>query len=122
MPFTEGSNVIYDTIQAVCRGQEMEALRFDNEPALETYSGQVLAAIKQSKLVISDLTGSNPNVLYETGLAIGLGQDVIIIAQDQNDIPLHLTDRNAIQYLPSETGLQQLTDNLEAAIRGRGGK
>ena len=122
MPISEGLSAVYETIQAACRNHQLETIRFDNVPVSKVNSDQILTAIKQSRLVISDLTGSNPNVLYETGLAIGLGHDVIVIVQDQDDIPHHLVNMNAIRYLPTETGLMQLMENLGDAIRGRGGK
>ena len=122
MPFGEGLSAVYEMIQAACQNQQLETIRIDNVPVFKTNADQILTAIKQSRLVISDLTGSNPNVLYETGLAVGLGHDVIVIVQDQDDIPHHLADMNAIRYLPTETGLMQLMENLDDAIRGRGGK
>ena len=122
MPFGDGSSSVFETIQAACRNHQLETIRFDDVSTSRSTSDQVLTAIKQSRLVISDLTGSNPNVLYETGLAVGLGHDVIVIFQDQDDIQYHPVDHMAIRYLPTEAGLTRLEEDLGDAIRGRGGK
>lgn len=122
MPHDERLSVVYNTILETCHNHQLEAIRFDSVPDSITTADHVLAALKQSRLVISVLTGSNPNVLYETGLAIGLGHDVIVIVQDQTNIPHHLGDRNAIRYLPTEEGIEQLKGHLYEAIRGRLGQ
>ena len=122
MPFGEGSSAVFEAIQTACHKHQLETIRFDDLLISQGISDQILTAIKQSRLVISDLTGSNPNVLYETGLAMGLGHDVILIFQDQDDIQHHLVNNRAIRYLPTKTGLTRLEADLGDAIRGLGGK
>jgi hypothetical protein len=52
--------------------------------------------IRSSRLVIAELTGKNPNVFYEVGLAQAIGKPVIIITRDENDVPF---DLKALRYL-----------------------
>jgi len=43
-----------------------------------------------ARLILADLTGRNPNVLYQLGLANGFGKDVLLLASEEADIPADL--------------------------------
>ena len=53
---------------------------------------------KISKVIIADLTGKNPNVLYELGLAHALAKPVILLTESLNDIPFDLRALRIIEY------------------------
>jgi hypothetical protein len=76
----------------------------------------IVSLICQSGLVIADCTGRNPNVFYEAGIAHTLGRDVILIAQNLNDVPFDLRALAIITYLPNAQGLQELTAKLKDRI------
>lgn len=67
--------------------------------------------------MVSDLTGRNPNVLYETGLAHACDRDVILITQNEGDVPFDLKHIRYIKYLPNQEGLKKLAADLEESIR-----
>ena len=46
--------------------------------------------IAKSDVIISDMTGKNPNVFYETGYAHALGKRVLMLTQSVHDIPFDL--------------------------------
>src|SRR5216683_4448543 len=45
---------------------------------------------KRAKLLLADLTGKNPNVFYELGLAHALKKPAILVAESMDDIPFDL--------------------------------
>src|SRR5688500_9412198 len=53
---------------------------------------------KQSRIVLADLTGKNPNVFYELGLAHALAKPAILVAQSMDDIPFDLRALRIILY------------------------
>lgn len=53
---------------------------------------------KQSRVVLADLTGKNPNVFYELGLAHALAKPVVLVAQSIDDVPFDLRALRVIQY------------------------
>jgi hypothetical protein len=53
---------------------------------------------KRSKLLLADLTGKNPNVFYELGLAPALAKPAILIAESMDDIPFDLRALRIILY------------------------
>jgi len=48
-------------------------------------------------VLLADLTGKNPNVFYELGLAHALAKPVILIAETLDDIPFDLRALRVIQ-------------------------
>jgi hypothetical protein len=46
--------------------------------------------INESRLIIADVTGKNPNVFYELGVAHTIGKDFVILTQDKDDVPFDL--------------------------------
>jgi hypothetical protein len=68
----------------------------------EDLHDHVVQHLKDSDFCIADLTGNNPNVLYEAGCAKGLGMSVIIICQNRADIPTDLKKYITVLYSPSD--------------------
>jgi hypothetical protein len=69
-----------------------------------TYSGdfvcKICKAIQESRLVVADVTGGNPNVFFELGLAIGLGKPAILIHDEKATEGKVPSDLLAWEYVP----------------------
>ena len=50
---------------------------YDNRPIIE----DVWRCTNEARILIAELTGRNPNVFYETGIAHTVGKEVILITQ-----------------------------------------
>ena len=74
---------------------------------------QVWQGIRGADAVVADITGQNPNVFYEIGLAHALGKEVILISQDVG-APFDIRSSRRITYNP--TDLEDLKNNLAAAF------
>ena len=55
-----------------------------------TIVNDIWAYTKRSKVLLADLTGKNPNVFYELGLAHAIAKPAILIAESMDDIPFDL--------------------------------
>lgn len=117
MPFATEFDPVYDVIKAVCEEVGCPALRVDDIYGPTKIINDVFSAIVQSRLVICDLTGKNPNVLYETGLAHARGRDVILLTQNKEDVPFDLQQIRYIRYLRNNEGLESLRVELEKSLR-----
>jgi HEAT repeat protein len=74
-------------------------------------------SIRQSKLVIADLTGRNPNVFYELGLAHAIQKPVILLSQNVNDVPFDLRHVRVIIYMNTEQGRRELQTKLQNTLQ-----
>ncbi|MBF8278298.1 MAG: hypothetical protein HW406_1799 [Candidatus Brocadiaceae bacterium] len=77
---------------------------------------QIRSAIQQSRACIADLTGRNPNVLYELGIAQTLGKPTVMLAQDLQDVPFDLKQYRIISYDKKEVNAERLRNDLQTAI------
>nr|VFK23082.1 MAG: hypothetical protein BECKLPF1236B_GA0070989_13392 [Candidatus Kentron sp. LPFa] len=74
----------------------------------------ITKSISEARLIIADVTGRNPNVMYELGLAHAAKKAVIMIAQKKEDIPF---DVGHIRYLPyNAMDISQLKSELVERI------
>ena len=76
----------------------------------------IIELICTSKVIICDLSGKNPNVFYETGIAHTLGKEVILITQHIDDVPFDLRALRFITYLNNEEGRARLAADILARL------
>ena len=104
MPFDAAFDSVYEAVRKACKRLHLELLQVDEIYGPTHIIDDVFSTIEQSQLVISDLTGRNPNVLYETGLAHARNRDVVMIVQNKEDIPVDLRHIRYVKYLPNYAG------------------
>jgi hypothetical protein len=59
---------------------------------------QIWTGIRLAEVVVADITGSNPNVFYELGLAHALGKEVIVLAQGNEHAPFDVSTSRVLRY------------------------
>ena len=59
---------------------------------------QIWQGIRRADVVVADITGSNPNVFYELGLAHALGKEVIMLAQGTEAPPFDVSTARLLRY------------------------
>lgn len=67
-------------------------------------------------VIVADLSGKNPNVTYEMGLADVLGKYVVLIAQDDK-VPFDFLGQRLIVYEDSLPGSLKLREELTDVLR-----
>ena len=75
-------------------------VRLDREAYTGSISLEIKKRIRDSSLVIADVTDSNPNVLYELGYADGLQIPTIVVSQRKEgvELPFDIRDINTLFY------------------------
>ena len=116
MPFDPKYDVIYETIRDACGNHNLETIRVDEIYGPTNVVDDVFTIIVQSRFVISDLTKRNPNVLYETGIAHACNREVIMIVQNEEDVPFDLRHKRFVKYLPNREGLRKLRTDLGRSV------
>jgi hypothetical protein len=99
MPFQPIYDRLYEkVIKPAIEDAGLECVRGD-----ETYSRQniiedIWNSIKRSRIIIADLSGQNPNVMYEAGLAHAIGKSIVLITRDKSDVSFDLRPLRYIFY------------------------
>lgn len=108
MPFKHQFLVVYQTIERALEGL-MKCSRADDLPIGEPILESVMRGISSAELIIADLTGQNPNVFYELGMAHTCTKDILILAQNINHVPFDLRGMFCHTYDPkTREGLAHL--------------
>lgn len=68
--------------------------------------------IGQARVVVAELTGRNPNVFYELGIAHALGKPVVQLTQDIGDVPFDIRHLRTLPYQWREEWPPQELDRL----------
>ncbi|MER3390656.1 MAG: hypothetical protein RJQ01_11580 [Microcella sp.] len=101
MPFAEEFADVYLLLKDVRSAPDMpelEIFRADDIAEPGRITDQILDAIGGCAFVIADVTGSNPNVMFELGYARALGKPGIILNQDVTDSPFDIAEMRQIVY------------------------
>lgn len=59
---------------------------------------QIWSGINRAKVLVAELTGRNPNVLYELGLAHALNKPVVLVSSNEPDVPFDIRHVRVIYY------------------------
>jgi len=117
-PFSKAFNTIFnDHIKTTVENIEnYTCIRaddiYDNRPIIE----DVWKSINEARIIISELTGRNPNVFYETGIAHTVGKEVILLTQSIDDVPFDLKHLRCIVYDYTPRGVPILETELRNTI------
>lgn len=118
MPFNKDFDDIYKKgIKVACQEAGAYCERVDEQLFSESILERIYNQIAKADLIISDMTGRNPNVFYETGYAHALDKQVIHLTQESNDIPFDMQHYPHIIYGGSVAKLKrELKRRVEWAV------
>jgi PAS domain S-box-containing protein len=102
-------------IRKAIEANGLMAIRADYQSLTDRVMNQIFNDIRHSTLVVVDLTGSNPNVFYELGIAHMLGKPVIQLLADSAHIPFDVADIRTLMYRSSAP--EELRDRLTTTIK-----
>jgi hypothetical protein len=111
-------------IEPACQALGITPVRADRISQPGEITEQAFVHLRDDDLVIADVTGGNPNVMYELGLRHTTNKLTIQIGERER-LPFDITVIRTIQFIRTETGLIEARDALIEAIRaaiGHGGR
>lgn len=107
MPFAKEFIDVYQLgIKAACDEAGAYCERVDEQIFHENILDRIYNQIAKSDIIISDMSGRNPNVFYETGYAHALGKRPILLTSQADDIPFDLKHYPHIVYSGSIAALK----------------
>jgi hypothetical protein len=117
MPFKAELNYFYLYLRDYLKEQHgVEAERGDHEVLTKPLMEKIRENILSADCVIADVSGSNPNVFYEVGLAHAFGKPVIFLTQD--DPASAPVDIRQFEFIPYHLGRHtEFLSHLDNAIQ-----
>jgi predicted Rossmann-fold nucleotide-binding protein len=122
MPFsTHPLPNVFETIRASAEDLGYQAVRVDQE----TFTGNIIEAIweaiRQSNVLVADLTGHNPNVYYELGITHALTKkSLLCIYSEDGEVPATIPfDLRTQRIMPYGT-IQSLKGQLKRYLPAAG--
>lgn len=79
----------------------LECVRGDEIYTEQAIVQDIWKSIRNARVIVAELSGRNPNVMYETGLAHAIGKPIIMLTRDQQDVPFDLRSLRYIYYDPN---------------------
>src|SRR2546430_17675107 len=100
MPFKDGFEEIDRIVGEVAAECGLEYVRGDRRHQPGSILPQILHDIQRAAVVVADITGNNPNVLYELGIAhqIKGPERVVIITQPSVNSPYDIHEFRQLTY------------------------
>lgn len=117
MPFDEELRDVYlKGIKETLEGLGWTCHRADEKFDAPEIVCTICKSTQEANLIIADLTGKNPNVFLETGLAFGLEKYVAFLSQNLNDVPFDTKTFRTILYDPQK--LSDLKQKIQILVQG----
>ena len=114
MPFGQDFDVQYENIYKTAIDKAgLVAIRADDifRPGVATHD--IWELTSEAKVILADLTGKNPNVFYELGLAHATAKPVILVSDSMEDIPF---DLRGLRIISHEKNQPDWSEKLQKAI------
>lgn len=97
-PFDEYYEQIYKPAIESDESLELKAVRADEIYGAGAIINDIFTQIAVAELILCDVTGKNPNVNYELGVAHALQKPAIVVTQSIRDVPFDYGHLRAIPY------------------------
>jgi len=99
MPFGKRFDEVYRLgIAPAASENGLIALRADEMASSGFILEQIRTAIQQSRICVADVTGSNPNVLYEVGYAQAIRKPIVLLVGEGAQLPFDIAHQRVIVY------------------------
>lgn len=94
-----------------------EVLRADILNTVDRIDQSVIEQLNNSELVIADLSGNNPNVMFELGYRIAIDKPTILITQDLSELPFDIQNLRTLQYETTAPDIDGFKSKLESFVK-----
>ena len=115
------NEVLEYVIKPVASDFNLNVERSDLDPTPGQITSQIIRGIIGAEVVIADVTGRNPNVYYELGVAQAFGKPTILLVGDTASLPFDVKNERMIPVGGDEkmgvAEAEEAKKNLTASLR-----
>jgi hypothetical protein len=114
MQFTEEYDDLYeDVIKPVTEQFGYECVRADKLSASTPILNDIIQSIRDSSVVVAEITPDNPNVFYEIGYSHAIGTPTILLCDRKREkLPFDISGFRTIFYENTIAGKKNVENNL----------
>jgi hypothetical protein len=102
MPFAGAFDAVFaavnDVASSAVPGTTVDCYWLKDVHAAGRITDDILKGLSEAAFCIADVSGHNPNVMWETGYAMALGKPTILIGRDIADLPFDLKSHRVLEY------------------------
>jgi hypothetical protein len=124
MPFADPIGGYYSSVyEPAMKKAGIKAVRADTEIfGTGKIIDQIWSGINGARVLLAELTGRNPNVLYELGLAHALRKPVVLVSATEDDVPFDVRHVRVIYYdvtdpFWGEKLISKVAENVISALK-----
>lgn len=118
MSFSRDLDDVYHLgIREICEKLNLSCKRVDEMKFVGDILDEIYNSITNARIIIVEVTLTNPNVYYELGYSHALGKTVILLTKDISSTPFDLRGYNHIVYENIRDLRRKLEACLEAILR-----
>lgn len=97
-PFHKQFDEDYHIIRDVCSSSGFTCIRGDESNFKSDIFPEILRRLVKARLVIANVNGRNPNVMYELGIAHAMDKPVILISREPENLPIDIKSKKFLIY------------------------
>jgi len=99
MPFGGFNDDYFKLIyEPAVKTAKLKCIRGDSIFRSSSIMSDIWSWVQEADVLLADLTGKNPNVFYELGLAHAIGKPVVLVSETMDDVPFDLKLYRVINY------------------------
>jgi hypothetical protein len=118
MPFKPEFNDVWKGgIQRAADDEGFKPIRVDMINRSTNITDDIVGSIDKCHVAIVDVTGNNPNVMFELGYAMARQKPNIIISQSADYLPFDIRNIRTIVYANTWTGIEELKTKVQTFLK-----
>jgi len=84
-------------------GVEPVSISIANFKSASSITANIQDLIRKTSFVVADVSGANPNVMLEVGMAMGMGKPMLLLSRSRApELPLDLAAQQVAVYKPDD--------------------
>lgn len=115
-PFNDRYYDEFMTIKTTCEDAGFKCFRGDEKEFKGDIFPEMLRYIAKARIIIANINGRNPNVLYELGVAQAMDKSVILVSKEPKNLPIDIQSQRFLIYSDSDALRESLRSELKKLL------